>query len=86
MTLAKCQASYEELDKGNEEGEKEFLLNEAPKEVEEGLDEGEMLMIRWALSGLASQNDLEQRENTFHTQSIICGKACSLIIDEGSCA
>jgi len=40
---------------------------ETLKEVEEGPDEGEILVIRRALSGLASQHDMKQRENIFHT-------------------
>ena len=56
VTLVKCQASYEELDDEDEEEEKELLLKEA---LEEGPYEGKMLVIRLALSGLASQNDFE---------------------------
>jgi len=36
-------------------------LNEPIEEVEEGPDEGELLVIRKVLSGLASQHELEQR-------------------------
>lgn len=45
-----------------------------------------MLVIRRALSGLASQDDLEQREAIFHTRCTVGGKVCFLIIDGGSCA
>jgi len=69
-----------------EEGERDLLMTEALEEVEEGPNEGEMLVIRCALSGLASQNELEQRENIFHTRCTVNGKVCSLIIDRGSCA
>ena len=61
-------------------------MTEGLKEVEEGPDKGEMLVIRRALSGIASQNDMEQRENIFHTRCTVKGKVCSLIIDGGSCA
>ena len=37
-----------------DEGEKELLMTKALKEVEEGPNEGEMLMIKRALSGLVS--------------------------------
>ena len=81
VTLAEYQACYVELEEENNEGKKELLLNQAFKEVEEGPDEGEMLVIGRTLSGLASQDDLEQRENIFHTRCTISGKVCSLIID-----
>jgi len=80
------QASYGELNEEGEEEEKELFSNEALEEVEERLYEGEMLVIRRALSGLASQNDMEQRKNIFHTRCTVNGKVCPLIIDGGSCA
>ena len=83
MSLAKYQASLQELEEEEEEeGEKELFLNESLEEVEEGLDEGEMLVIRRALSVIASQEDLEQRENIFRTRCIVNGKVCSVIDGE----
>jgi len=61
-------------------------LNKALEEVEKGPDKGEILVIKRALSRIASQEDLEQRENIFHTRCTVNGKVCSLIIDGGSCA
>ena len=58
MSLAECQASFEELEEEEGGGEKELLLNEALEEVKEGLDEVEMLVIRGALSWIASREDL----------------------------
>ena len=86
VTLAEYHATCEELDDENDEEERELLMTEGLEEVEEGPDEGEMLVIRRALSGIASQNDMEQRENIFHTRCTVKGKVCSLIIDGGSCA
>ena len=74
VTLAEYQASCEELEDKNDEGEKELLMTEALEEVEEGPDEEKMLVIRRALSGLVSQNDMEQRENTFHIRCTVKGK------------
>jgi len=54
VTLAVYQASCEELEEEKDEGEKELLMTDVFEEVEEGLDEGEMFMIRRALSGLTS--------------------------------
>jgi len=61
--------------------QKELNLNEPLQKVEAGLDEGELLVIRRALSGLASQDEFEQRESIFHTRCTVGGKLCSLIID-----
>ena len=58
VTLAKFQASFEEFEE--EEGEQEVSLNEFMEEVE-GPDDGELLVIWRALSGLASHDELEQR-------------------------
>jgi len=68
------------------EGETELSPTEPLEEVTEGLDEGELLVIRRALSGLISQEGLEQREAIFHTRCTVGGKVCSLIIVGGSCA
>jgi len=53
--------------------------------VEEA-DEGELLVLRRTLSGHKGVNHEEQRENIFHTQCIINGRVCSLLVDGGSCA
>ena len=50
----------------------------------EEADEGKLLILRRALSGLKGNQD-EQRENIFHSRCTIKGKVCSLIIDSGSC-
>ena len=79
--MAEYQTFVEELDDIEHEEEKGLLLNDALEEVEEGLDEGETLVIRRALSSIASQDELEQRENIFHTRSTVNEKVCSLIVD-----
>jgi len=56
--LAEYQASFGEFEE-EEEGEKEVCLNDLVEEVEEGSDDGELLVIWRALSGLASQDGLE---------------------------
>jgi len=43
-------------------------------------------MIRRALHGLATQDDLQQREAIFHTQCPMGYEVCSFIVDRGSCA
>ena len=55
VTLAEYEASCGEFVEEEEE-EKEVYLNDYVEEVEEGPDEGELLVIRKALSGLASQD------------------------------
>jgi len=84
VTLTEYQASFEEFEEEEEE-EKGVFLGENLEEVEEGPDDGEMLVIRRALSGFATQDDLEQKEAIFNTRCTIGGKVCSLIIDGGSC-
>ena len=61
-------------------------MNKAHKEIEQGPNKGEMLVIMQALCGLASQNDLEQRENIFRTRHTVNWKVCPLIINIESCA
>ena len=56
-------------------------MAENDEEVEVGPDEGELLIVRKALSGYAIQDHLEQREAIFHKRCTIGGKVCSLIID-----
>jgi len=63
-----------------------LYLNEPLEEVIEGSDEGELLVVRRALSGLAAQEDNKQREAIFHTRCTIGGKVCSLFIDGRCCA
>ena len=62
---------------------------EIPKKEEEEViaeaDEGEMLVLRRALSSQKGGQE-EQRENIFHSRCTVQGKVCSLIIDSGSCA
>jgi len=88
VSLAEYQASLEELEGDEEKDEEEngLYMAEIMEEVEEGPDEGELLVIRRALSGIASQEVMEQWENIFHTKCTMSGKVCSLIIDGGSCA
>jgi len=51
--------------------------------VEEA-DDGELLVLRRALSNLKGDKK-EQRENIFHSKYTVQGKVCFLIIDGGSC-
>jgi len=83
VSLAEYQASFEELNEEEEE-RMEVCLAENVEEVEEGPNEGELLVIRRALSDFATQDDMEQREAIFHTRCTVGGKVCSLIIDGGS--
>jgi len=53
------------------------------EEVAEEADEGELLILRRALSDLEGHEN-KQRENIFHSRCTIKGKVCSLIIESGS--
>ena len=63
LSLAEYQTSFDELNKEEEEG-MEVCLAENVEEVEEGPDEGELLVIRRALSGFATQDDKERPFST----------------------
>ena len=71
--MAEYQASFREF-KEEEEGERKVCLNDFVEEAEDGLDDGELLVIQRALSGLASQDGLEHRETIFHTRCTEGGK------------
>jgi len=75
-----------EANKEQEEEEDRVLsmIEEEQEEVVEEADEGELLVLRRAMSALKSEKE-EQRENIFHPRCIVQGKVCSLIIDGGSC-
>ena len=65
-----------------EEGGKEVCLNNPIEEVEEvvvGPDKGELLVIQRALSGIISQEGLEQRKAIFHTRCTVGGQVCSMV-------
>ena len=68
--------------------DKEEAVEKEEENLEEevtGADEGEILVLRRALSTQKSEKD-EQSENIFHSSWTIQGKVCSLIIARGSCA
>ena len=73
------------MEEAEEGWEKELFLAEGREECEEGPDDGEMLVVRRALSSLAAPESQEQRKTIFHTRWNIGGKVISLIIDGGSC-
>jgi len=65
-----------------EEEEKEVYFME---EVVEEADEGELLVLRGALSSHKGDKE-DQREDLLHTGCTVHSQVCSLIIDGGSCA
>jgi len=70
-----------------EEEENEDLVDdqeENQEEVEKEADEGEMVVLRRVLGGQEGAKN-EQKENIFHSRCMVQGKACSFIIDGGSC-
>ena len=58
---------------------------EVMEEHVEEADDGELLVLRRALSGHKSVNHEEQRDNIFHTRCTINGRVCYLIVDGGRC-
>jgi len=67
-----------------EEQEKDMYLMEGIEEVVEEANEGELLVLRRALSGLKGHQD-QQRKNIFHSRCMIKGKVCSFTINSESC-
>ena len=84
ITLAEWYA----MKKDTVEEEKEAQI-EPPEQEEEEItverDEGEILVLRRVLNSQHNEN-MEHRENIFHSRCIVQGKVCSMIIDGGSCA
>ncbi|KAI4294771.1 hypothetical protein MLD38_040902 [Melastoma candidum] len=70
------------------DGEEEFDENVDPvwdaEEIEEYPDEGELLVVRKALS-VTPVKEESQRESIFHTRCTVAGKVCLVIVDSGSC-
>ena len=52
---------------------------------EEYVVQGELLVVRKALSVQAKEDDEVQRDNIFHTRCHVQNKVCSVIIDGGNC-
>ena len=74
-----------EFDDHQEENEEDFCDNAELDEEMIYPDEGELLVMRRALSGVKAKDPNPQREAIFHTKCTVKGKICSLIIDGGSC-
>lgn len=58
---------------------------EVMEEHVEEANDGELHVLRKALSGHKGANHEEQRENIFHTRCTFNGQVCSLIVDGGNC-
>ena len=71
---------------GEEGSDKEFHLIEFKDKCMEEANEGELLVLRRALSGHKISNREEQRGKIFHTRCTIKDNVCSLVMDGGSCA
>nr|GEW58887.1 uncharacterized protein [Tanacetum cinerariifolium] len=56
-----------------------------PDEEVVGPDDGELLVVRRALSSTPFREEKLQREAIFHTRCTVAQKVCSVIIDGGSC-
>ena len=83
MSLDEYQASFEELEEKEEEGENESYLNDALEAVKVGLDDGEIIMIRMTLSGLAIQENHEQREAIVQARCTVGGNISLPTINGG---
>lgn len=73
------------LESGEFESADEVPEYTEEEESEEEPMKGELLVARRSLNLQTKTEELEQRENLFHTRCMVQGKLCSLIIDGGSC-
>ncbi|XP_024009444.1 uncharacterized protein LOC112084526 [Eutrema salsugineum] len=77
VMILKSNGKYESQDEGEE-------AEDTDKDIVDYPDQGELLVVRRALSALFEPETI-QRENIFHSRCTINAKVCSLIIDGGSC-
>ena len=70
--------------KTNNESDCDSMPSLEDAEGEEYNVQGELLVVRRALSVQAKEDDEVQRENIFHTRCHVQNKVCSVIIDGGS--
>jgi len=80
ITLIEWLALKEEFEEEENEDDYDNELKKTQEEIVEEAGEGELLVLRRALSNQKGVKD-EQRENIFHSRCTIQGKVCSLIID-----
>ena len=57
---------------------------ELEDECVEEANEGQLIVLKKALSGLKISNYEEQHDNIFHTRCTINGRVCSFIVDGGT--
>lgn len=84
VTFVECENFDDDVEEEEEvEGSHEEEVND---EHVISPDEGEVLVVRRALSAKVDDQELVQREAIFHTRCTIESKVCTIIIDGGSCA
>ncbi|KAJ9536634.1 hypothetical protein OSB04_un000183, partial [Centaurea solstitialis] len=68
------------------ESEKDDSLDEEEELERAEAENGEFLVVKKALNMQMKVDETQHRENIFHTQCLVQGTVCVLIIDGGSCA
>ena len=68
----------------NNESDYDYMPSLEDADDEEYAVQGELLVVRRALSVQAKEDDKVQRKNIFHTRCHVQNKVCSVIIDGGS--
>ena len=87
MILRNGEVVTDEEEGNNESDEDEMPELESCSDgsIEEPI-KGDMLVTRRALNTQGKEDcNEEQRDNLFHTRCHVQGKACSVIVDGGSC-
>jgi len=73
--LAEYHSICEHLVEPEEEGEKELFLTKELTEYEEGQDDGEIAVVRRALSGLAAPENHKKRGLFFTLDAPLVGRS-----------
>nr|KYP34011.1 hypothetical protein KK1_045081 [Cajanus cajan] len=84
--ILRGQDIYSSVDESSSTSSSDSETSEEDHPIERAYPyDGQLLMIRRLLGSQPHDSHLSQRENIFHTRCKISDKACSLIVDSGSC-
>ncbi|XP_073061780.1 uncharacterized protein [Primulina eburnea] len=76
---------YESQSEGDGEGSDDDMPELEDPDEGYGAVVGEALVTRRIMSAQVKDEEVNQRENLFHTRCFVNGKVCNVIIDGGSC-
>nr|KYP40889.1 Transposon Ty3-I Gag-Pol polyprotein [Cajanus cajan] len=86
VMILRGQDIYSSHDESSSTTSSDSETSEEDHQVERAYPyDGQLLMIRRLLGSQPNESHISQRENIFHIRCKIFDKACSLIVDSGSC-